>query len=117
MVTDKSTAFNQENIRFHQQQHKVSGIEKDLDYRDSQEQNLSSRIQKNSTELEQVKTSISETLQHVDHSDEDLLAMYAYKEELAKGVEEAEQEYYASRGRSDERRVGKEGSMRLASYT
>ncbi|WP_207421265.1 chromosome segregation protein SMC [Desertivirga brevis] len=98
LVTEKSTAFNQENIRFHQQQNKVSNIEKDLDYRDTQQQALDQRIATNSTELEKVKTEIADTVQHVDHNDEGLLEMYSQKEELEKGVREAEQDYFASRG-------------------
>lgn len=98
LVTEKASTWNQENIRFHQQQNKVSGIEKDLDYRDSQQQNLDSRIAANSTALEKTKSEINDTLQHVDHSDEDLLAMYTQKEEFENGVREAEQEYYKSRG-------------------
>ena len=98
LVTDQSTAYNQDNIKFHQQQNKVSSIEKDLDYRDSQERNLSTRVQTNSAELEKTKAAIADTLQHVDHSDEDLMAMYSQKEELEKGVQEAEQEYYSARG-------------------
>ncbi|KAA8486231.1 condensin subunit Smc [Arcticibacter tournemirensis] len=98
LVTERATAWNQENIRFHQQQNKVSGIEKDLDYRDSQQQGLDTRIATNGTELEKTRSEINETLQHVDHSDEDLIAMYVQKEEFEKGVREAEQEYYQSRG-------------------
>ncbi|HYK76836.1 MAG TPA: chromosome segregation protein SMC [Daejeonella sp.] len=98
LVNVKSNHYNQENIRFHQQQNKVSSIEKDLEYRDSQQRNLESRISQNSAELEKILQSMKDTLQHVDHSDEDLLAMYSQKEELEKGVQELEKEYYASRG-------------------
>jgi chromosome segregation protein len=35
MVSVQSNAYNQENIRFHQQQNKVSGLMKDLDYRET----------------------------------------------------------------------------------
>lgn len=97
-VTEKSTAFNQENIRFHQQQNKVSGIEKDLEYRDSQQRNLENKIAANTTELNKTKAEITDTLQHVDHSDEDLISMYVQKEEFEKGVTEAEQEYYKAKG-------------------
>ncbi|HEY1024566.1 MAG TPA: chromosome segregation protein SMC [Sphingobacteriaceae bacterium] len=98
LVNEKATVYNQNNIRFHQQQNKVSGIEKDLEYRESQERNLAGRIEVNSTELEKALAAIKDTLHHVDHSDEDLIAMYIQKEELEKGVQEAEQAYYASRG-------------------
>ena len=97
-LTHASTEYNQENIRFHQQQNKVSGLQKDLEYRNSQHSSLSSRIENNAAELEKTQAGIKETLQHVDHSDGDLLAMYEQKEVLEKGLQELEQEYYASRG-------------------
>ncbi|HCN84742.1 MAG TPA: chromosome segregation protein SMC, partial [Sphingobacteriaceae bacterium] len=102
LVNDKSTAYNQENILFHQQQNKVSGIEKDIEYRNVQQSTLDSQIASNQSELEQTKLRISETIQHVDHSDGDLQGMYLQKEELEKGVMETEQEYYASRGQITE---------------
>jgi chromosome segregation protein len=97
-LNTEASAYNQENIKFHQQQNKVSGLEKDLDYRNSQHANLSERIQSNHAIFEQTQASIKETLKHVDHSDGDLLAMYSQKEALEKGVEELEQAYYTARG-------------------
>ena len=94
----QSNGYNQENIRFHQQQNKVSGLLKDLDYRESQQENLDQRIKDNNTELAAVKAAIMENLQHADHSDEDLLEMYSQKEVLEKAVQQAEQDYYAARG-------------------
>ncbi|MCL4639341.1 MULTISPECIES: chromosome segregation protein SMC [Olivibacter] len=96
-LTTISSAYNQENIRYHQQQNKVAGINKDLEYRESQHENLEKRITQYSTEYEAVKEAIKDTLQHVDHSDEDLIAMYAQKEALEKGLQEAEQQYYTMR--------------------
>ena len=98
LVNEKVTAYNQNNISFHQQQNKVAGIEKDLEYRSSQESNLNSRIQAASTGLAQTLEDIKNTLQHADLSDEALIAMYQQKEELEKGVQEAEQAYYSLRG-------------------
>ncbi|MEJ7692151.1 chromosome segregation protein SMC [Daejeonella sp.] len=94
----RSSAYNQENIKFHQQQNKVSGIVKDLEYRESQQTSLETRISANNAELETTQISILETLQHSDHSDDDLIALYSQKEEFEKAVQEAEQTYYASRG-------------------
>ncbi len=98
-VTVQSNAYNQENIRFHQQQNKVSGLVKDLDYRQTQQESLDGRIKQNSAELEKVKLAIQENLQQADNSDDDLLAMYAQKEELEKATQDAEQEYYEWRGK------------------
>jgi chromosome segregation protein len=101
-VSVKSTAYNQENIRFHQQQNKVSGLIKDLDYRETQKESLESRIQMNSAELEKVKIAIQENLQLAGSSDTDLLGMYEQKEELEKATQQAEQEYYAWKGKINE---------------
>ena len=98
LVNSRSAFYNQENIRFHQQQNKVSGIEKDLEYRESQQKSLETRIEANNSELEIAQLNIKDTLQHADDSDEDLLAMYSQKEEFEKVTQEAEQTYYASRG-------------------
>lgn len=97
-LNSRSALYNQENIRFHQQQNKVSGIEKDLEYRESQQRGLESSIEINQAELEKTQISIQDALEHADHTDEDLIAMYARKEEFETAVKDAEQVYYASRG-------------------
>jgi chromosome segregation protein len=102
-LTTVSSAYNQENIKFHQQQNKVAGINKDLEYRESQQENLEKRIAQYTTEYEAVKLAIQDTLQHVDHSDEDLIAMYAQKDAFEKALQEAEQQYYAMRGETNKK--------------
>lgn len=98
-IAVQSNTYNQENIRFHQQQNKVSGLVKDLDYRESQKESLESRIIQNTTELDAVKIAINENLKQAGHSDEDLLEMYSQKEELEKATQQAEQDYYSWRGK------------------
>src|SRR5690606_6168605 len=95
--------FNQENIRFHQQQNAVSSVTKDLEYRESLRETYEGRITKNAAEYEQVQAAIKDTLQHVDESDEDLVAMYTQKEAYEKGLQEAEEDYYTSRGKINEK--------------
>jgi chromosome segregation protein len=97
MLSVQSNVYNQENIRFHQQQNKVSGLIKDLDYRETQLEHLEVRIRQNNAELEKVKALILENLQQTGDNDENLLEMYEQKELLEKGTHEAEQEYYAWR--------------------
>lgn len=101
-VSVQSNTYNQENIRFHQQQNKVSGLAKDIDYRETQKENLETRIKQNNNELEKVKAAIQENLQQADNSDDDLVAMYIQKEELEKATQQAEQEYYEWRGKITE---------------
>jgi len=101
-TTVQANTYNQENIRFHQQQNKVSGLVKDMEYRETQKESLESRIDQNSAELDKVKIAITENLAQSDHSDEDLMEMYKQKEELEKATQQAEQEYYAWRNKITE---------------
>lgn len=96
-LTEKSSDYNQDNLRFHQQQNKVSGLDKDLEYRFSQEEALENRLTKNQSEYEKTKVGIQDILQHMDDSDEGLLTMYADRETLEQGVNELSDEYYELR--------------------
>jgi chromosome segregation protein len=102
-TTVQSNAYNQENIRFHQQQNKVSGLVKDLEYRESQLDSLEARLANNAAEMEKVQAALLETLQHTDFSDDELLDMYTQREELEKATKAAEQEYYTLRGNITEK--------------
>ncbi|MDN3585205.1 chromosome segregation protein SMC [Pedobacter aquatilis] len=102
LVNESATKFNQDNIRFHQQQNKLSGLEKDLDYRFVQEEALNKRIAQNDKELQETLTEITNTLQHTDLSDDTLLEMYQQREQLEKGLAEAEKEYFDSKGNINE---------------
>ncbi|MBE7176740.1 MAG: chromosome segregation protein SMC [Mucilaginibacter polytrichastri] len=96
-VNAQSAQFNQQNIRFHQQQNKLNGLLKDLEYREAQHRNLMQRIGQNDAELLKTREAMKETLQHVDHSDDDLLAMYTQKEEMETGLKQAEEHHYGAR--------------------
>ena len=97
LLNERSTAFNQENIRLHQQQNKVSGVQKDLEYRESQKEALETRINKNTTDLELVKSDMKDALSFTDTNDEDLKELYAQKELLENALREMEEDFYASR--------------------
>lgn len=97
MLNERSTTFNQENIRYHQQQNKVSSLQKDVEYRESQQETFERRIEKNSSEYDQVKIDMKDALAFTDSNDEDLTAMYAQKESLEKGLQEIEEDFYGSR--------------------
>ena len=94
----QSGLYNQENIRFHQQQNKVSGLIKDLDYREAQHKSLTFKLDQNAAELNKLKAEMMENLRQTDHSDDDLVKMYIQREEFEKGTLQAEQLYYTSRG-------------------
>ncbi|HMR17817.1 MAG TPA: chromosome segregation protein SMC [Sphingobacterium sp.] len=97
ILSDKSAAYNQENIRLHQQRNKVSGTQKDLEYRESQKEALETRINKNTTELELIKNGIKEALSFTDTNDDNLKELYTQKELLEEALREMEESFYASR--------------------
>ncbi|TCD04469.1 chromosome segregation protein SMC [Pedobacter frigidisoli] len=101
-VNESAGKYNQDNIRFHQQQNKLAGLEKDLDYRFVQEEALDKRITQNDKELQETLTQITATLQHTDLSDDTLLEMYQQREELEKGLADVEKEYFESKGTINE---------------
>jgi chromosome segregation protein len=101
-VTELSSKFNQDNIKFLQQQNKLSNLEKDLDYRFVQEDTLNKRIATNEKDLQEVLTQITDTLQHTDLSDDTLLDMYQQRETLEKGLTEIEKQYFDSKGNINE---------------
>lgn len=97
-VNETAAKYNQDNIRFHQQQNKLSSLEKDLDYRSVQEDTLNKRIAENEKALKNTKTEIADTVQHTDLNDDSLLDMYTQREEMEKAVTEAEQTYFSTKG-------------------
>ena len=97
LVLTRSSAYNQENIRLHQQQNKLAGLEKDLEYREIQQDTLLKRTETNTQDVEQVKQEIKNVLEHVDTNDEDLIAMYLQKEEMEKGLTTLENDYQQTR--------------------
>ncbi len=97
-LTHQSTTYNQENIHFHQQQNKVATIKKEIQFHSNEEQSLNSRMIIHHQELEENQINMKNLLQQSNHPNEDPTQMYLEKEALEKGLEELEQEYYASRG-------------------
>jgi chromosome segregation protein len=96
-LTERSAEYNQENIRLHQQQNKLSGVQKDLEYRESQKEALEERINKNTAEQEQIKVDMKDALTFTDSNDDDLKGLYEQKESLEKALHEMEEVFYSFR--------------------
>lgn len=101
ILTQKSGNYNQLNILFHQQENRQSSQEKEISYKESEAQILLNRIGQASNEQQQLAADIEALREIAEGSDEQLISMYAEKEAIEKGVNEAEREYYALRGRID----------------
>jgi chromosome segregation protein len=97
----KSNAFNEENIRFHQQQNRINSLEQEISFKQSTLENNLERIEKNQSELKHSDEEIKKLLDSNEIEEDELLGMYNEKENIEKGVNEAEKEYYAARGNID----------------
>jgi chromosome segregation protein len=101
LLNQKSAAYNEQNIFFHQQENRVKSIDQEMRFKQESMDQSSSRIQNNSEELRKNEEEIKIIIESTQTNDDELLGMYSEKEEMEKGLSEAEKEYYESRGNID----------------
>lgn len=100
--SQKSAAFNQENILYHQQLNRVNSLEQEIEFKQAAFESSKERIEKSQAELSTIDQEIKGLLENNEIKDDELIELYAEKEGIEKGVNEAEKDYYASRGQIDE---------------
>ncbi|WP_420318875.1 chromosome segregation protein SMC [Ekhidna sp.] len=98
----KSSAYNEENVIFHQRQNKLNSILQEISFKEESYETSLERIEKNREELENASANLNELVKKSTASDDELVSMYEEKESLEGGVNEAEKEYYEARGNIDE---------------
>lgn len=101
LLSQKSTAFNEQNIFFHQQDNRVKSIDQEIRFKQESMDQSGNRIQVNTEELKKNEQEIQTIIESTQSNDDELLGMYEEKEEMEKGLSEAEKEYYESRGNID----------------
>jgi len=101
-VSEWASTLNQKNIVLHQQQNRLQSIEQEISYKQNTLESGQEDLQKNQKALEETESEIARLAKQAEMGDDELVDMYAEKEGLEKGVNEAEREYYASRGKIDE---------------
>lgn len=101
ILQQKSSRFNEQNILFHQQENKLNSLSQEISFKQTAFESSQERIAKNKLQLEDSEGEISSLLERNEVGDEDLLELYKEKENIEKGVNEAEQEYYQSRALID----------------
>jgi chromosome segregation protein len=101
LLSRSSTAFNQENLLFYQLSNKTKSLEQEMSYKQNTFDANKERIAHNQEELRKTEDEIKGLLDSADVSDDQLVEMYREKEEIEKGVNEAEKDYYQSRGNAD----------------
>lgn len=106
VLNEKSIAYNQENILFHQQQNSLSSLLQEIGFKQTTFETSKQRIEKNQEDLQLTEREIKNLLQTTESNDEELISMYEEKESIETGVNEAEKKYYAIRGDIDELEKG-----------
>lgn len=101
LLSQKSAAFNEQNIFFHQQENRVKSIDQEMRFKQESMDQSGQRIQVNSEELQKNEEEINIIVESTQANDDELVGMYSQKEEMEKGLSEAEREYYESRGNID----------------
>jgi len=101
LLSQKSAAFNEQNIFFHQQENRVKSIDQEMRFKKESMDQSAQRIQGNNEELAKNEAEIKTIIESTETNDDELLGMYAEKDEMEKGLSEAEKEYYESRGNID----------------
>lgn len=102
LLSQKSGAFNEQNIFFHQQENRVKSVDQEIRFKQESMEQSSVRIETNSEELKKNEEETRTIIETTQSNDDELLGMYAEKEEMEKGLSEAEKEYYSGRGEIDQ---------------
>jgi len=102
LLSTKSSGYNEQNIFFHQQENRVKSVEQEMRFKQESMDQSSQRVEVNSEELRKNEEETRTIIETTQSNDEDLIAMYTQKEEMEKGLGEAEKEYYSGRGEIDQ---------------
>ena len=101
LLSTKSNAFNEQNIFFHQQTNRVKSLEQEIRFKQEAVEQSNQRIESNGTELKHNEDEIRTIFESTQTGDQELISLYAQKDEMERGVNEAERDYYAARGDID----------------
>ena len=102
LLSQKSAAYNEQNIFFHQQDNRVKSIEQEIRFKKESMDQSTTRIENNADELRKNEEEVKRIIETTQSNDDELLGMYEQKEEMEKALGEAETEYYEARGNIDQ---------------
>lgn len=101
LLSLKSGAYNEQNILFHQQENRVKSISQEISYKQESMDQSGHRIEANAEELKKNEEESRLIVESTQSGDDTLMSMYAEKDSMEKGLNEAESEYYNTRGNID----------------
>lgn len=101
LLNQKSAAFNDQNILFHQQENRVKSIDQEIRFKQESMEQSGQRIETNTVELTKHQEEAEVIANTAEVNDDELMAMYDQKSDMETGLNEAEKEYYDARGGVD----------------
>ena len=101
LLGQKSAAFNEQNIFFHQQENRVKSTDQEIRFKQESMNQSTQRIELNIEELKKNEEEVKNIIETTQSNDTELIGMYTEKEDMEKGLSEAEKEYYEARGNID----------------
>jgi chromosome segregation protein len=102
LLSQKSAAYNEQNIFFHQQDNRVKSIDQEIRFKQESMEQSSTRIEVNAEELRKNEDEVKRIIETTQSNDDELLGMYEEKDQMEVGLSEAEKEYYETRGHIDQ---------------
>lgn len=112
-LTQKSSAYNEENIFLHQQENRVKSVEQEVRFKQESMETSTARIETNSEELKRNEEEIKIIIETTQGHDDTLVNMYRQKEEMELSLSEIEKGYYEARGAIDQL----ERDLKLSQHT
>ena len=100
-LAEKSTIYNENNLKYHQYNNKLNNLEQEIGFKKSTFESSKDRIEKNDVLLKTNDSEIKILLSNSESNDDKLLELYEEKESIELGVNEAEKNYYNHRGEID----------------
>ncbi|UZR93745.1 chromosome segregation protein SMC [Chondrinema litorale] len=98
LLNQKSAAFNQNNISYHTYNNKFESIEKEISYKENAFDRGKAKIENHQEDLKHTEQEIVQMQETSGNNEDELVGMYDEKSSIEEGVNEAEKDYYASRG-------------------
>jgi chromosome segregation protein len=102
VLSQKSNAFNEQNILVHQQENRVKSIEQEIRFKQESMEQSTARIETNAEELRKNDEEVRGIVETTHSHDDELMGLYNQKDEMERELNDSEKEYYAGRGEIDQ---------------
>jgi chromosome segregation protein len=98
LQNQQSNAYNQQNLAYYQSKNQVENLQKEIEFRSNNLENITQRIARNQQEITNAKIELEKLENSNEVGEEELENLQYEKLSIEAGVAEAEKDYFSSRG-------------------